>query len=320
MKITSNNLTRFFGATLVCVLWVGLDSCNKVQEPVSPFSSNMGARSASSTYDDPIDHGCDPITQIYDPSTGTCVERTDGNNCNAVSYDIQYSWKRNTAIAQFGQNGGSLFDQFASENVNPFVAMNTAGVGSYYSLIANAIISASNAYVSSTSSGDAYNSSTFLSYLNNALNSVKTSINNDGSLSSTQRSVLIEAINSSINRFQDISDTAEANLDCFPNPSGLQTQRANLGKGQVAQRSWFGNFLKKVVNVIATVLVESVVYAVRGAIEGAGLLIGTVFLLPVGIAGGAALGAIYGNVKGIIDAANGNYICVFQGVGNCITP
>lgn len=314
-------------------------SCNKTeQEQVRPMDNLAGARKGQPV--NAIPPGGCPEGYTWDNQLGKCVRNPAP--CSQVTLSNLNSIARNRVIALYPSDGGLRYDQLKNHTYNApdvIYSFNTR-TWDYTQQIRQAIVNGSNAYASAAGTGTAYSGSTYLSYLNSYLTPLKNTINGDGLLTSNQKSVLMQAFDGINENFYRTSNLVDANLDCFPTPSGLyaapieaevsgtdvstmmgplanSTLAANA-LGTVGTNSWFGNALKKVVNVVATVLVNVVQHAAVGAIWGA--VIGTSagpWGTVLGFAYGGLAGAMLGFFRGMDLALQGQYVCVYGGVGSC---
>lgn len=286
-------------ATLGCVaLTVTLNSCSKDQEQVAP---NTMLENTASAIVGPLAEppgGC-PSGTVWNPVEGECLPAPDP--CNNISDNTLKASQRSKAVSLYGAEGGAAFDQMDANTVPTYVYLSNYSslVVSYVAQIRAAIISASNAYIASVSPTTEYNASTYLSYLNSHLNPLKSTIINDANLTSQQRSVLLLAFTAINDNFTHASNMATIYLGCYPNPANLNAA------GEVIIQGWFGSFLKKVVNVVATVVVAVVENSARfaAAFYTVGLTLESAVL-------GAAVGAIWGLYRGVRDAINGDLVCL----------
>ncbi|MCC9137544.1 hypothetical protein [Pontibacter silvestris] len=275
------------------------NSCGKDQEQPAPsIKEECPSNAKAITYTIPPG-GC-PIYTHWDPILPDEVSYP----CEAVSASTLRSSQRNKATTLYGQQGGSAFDQIQSDyySVSNIVYLSNYSslVSAYVSQIRNAIINASNAYIASVSSTTNYNASTYLSYLNSYLTPLKTKISNDPNLNIEQKNVLSKAFIAVNDNFHQASSLVTNNLNCFEDPTSSSVD------GEVSTQGWLGNVLKKVVNIVATVVVAVVENTVRFAAEF--YRVGqteTVMIL------GGAVGAIWGLYRGIRKAIEGDFVCLF---------
>lgn len=316
---------------LVVVFIMLMASCSKTeQEQVRPMENLAGARKGGTLLSPPLG-GC-PSGYVWDNTLAECV-----NPCSKVWSDNINSIARNRVVTVYPSGGGLRYDQLKNHTYNaPNVIYSfSTKAWSYTQQIRQAIVNGSNAYASAAGTTTAYNATTYLSYLNSYLTPLKNTINGDASLSSNEKTVLMKAFDGINENFTRTSNLVDANLNCYPTPTGLSSGTlaadATLDGpyangmaptrdaiGTVGTNSWLGNALKKVVNVIATVLVNVVEHAAVGAIWGG--VVGSVggpWGTIIGFGIGGLGGAMVGFFRGMDLAIQGRYVCVFGGVGSC---
>jgi hypothetical protein len=297
MKTLIKKFTLLLGCLAMMVIF---NSCSKDQEQVAPRLKAEGAGNAKiGTFSMPIG-GC-PTNYHWDNRRGLCVP--DADPCEAVSSATLRTSQRNKAILLYGQEGGNAFDQIDAEAPTQptytYLSNYSSLVASYVSQIKNAIVTASNAYMASVSSTTDYNASTYFAFLNTYLNPLKTNITNDPNLTPEQRNVLLKAFVAINDNFYSASNLVTENLSCFPDPQSSLS-------GEFTTQGWFGNFLKKVVNVVATVIVAVAENAVRFAAS-----FYTIGQTPESAILGGAVGAVWGLYRGIRNAIEGDLVCLF---------
>jgi hypothetical protein len=302
---------------LFFILWA--TSCNTVHDDsVKPISINQAKNSNEISPNNIPPGGC-PDGYEWNNQIGQCEPV---NDCSAVQYSSINTSARNSVVSIYGQDGGIKYDQLKADTNTPaqVIYSYSAKVWNYIGQIENAIKNASNAYSSSVSSTDQYNSTTYLSYLNSYLNPLKTTITNDNNLNSDERNVLLQTFQAISDNFYKTSNLIENNWECFPPIESSQSSSSysEFEGGVSNNANSFLTKLKTIVNFVATILVPMVQSAAQGSIYGA--TIGS-FVSPWGTFVGFAVGGVFGGavgfMEGFINALNGKYICVFWGTPGC---
>ena len=235
--------------------------------------------------------------------------------------------QRSRMVSQYGADGGTNFDIAASAAPNLTTAyVNNLGsiVYNYMNQITNAIQNGAGDYANTFCDfcSQTYSSYSLYSSINNYLASIRSNIQSDPALTVTQRDALVNVLSAYDSNFHYISGLIEDNNDCFEDPNWYSSNRAGGaiikgGGGMVIQSgflSGLGRTLKKIVNIVATIVVTMAQFAF--ILAAYGYVIGSFVPMPgapvTGIAVGAIAGGFVGLLFGIGRCINGDYVCIFS--------
>jgi hypothetical protein len=269
-------------------------------------------------------NACNRMSGDIEPQNSkSSVARKDSysrlaSGCSDLNDPVLTQTQRDRAVVAFGSAGGTAFDgaKAALPSLDDTYINNYSSlVFNYMNQITTAIRNGASDYayticvsvIPACPGLNVYISTSLKSYIDNYLNPIKSSIQTNSSLTSQQRDVLQNAIAAFESNFEYVSSMIESQYDCFPNPSWYG------GYGPMVQPMGvlfgIGKVLRKVVNIVSTVVTHVFETALRVAVWGA---LGAIIL---GIPGsplliGAILGGLIGISNGVTAVLQGKYICI----------
>lgn len=289
-------LTTFF---TMLALSIFFNACNRMTGDIEPQNSKS------------------PVAQK------DSYARLSTADCSSFYNPVLNQSQRDRAVALYGAAGGTAFDSCLGANLGSnYVSNYSSLVFSYMNQITIAITNGATAYanticvsvIPACTGINVYLSSAFKSHIDGYLAPIRTSVQSDPALTTEQRSVIQNALSALDSNFEYVSSQIEGSdlingmSSCFPNPAwyggGLMMQPMGVLFG-------IGKVLRKVVNIVATVVIRVVEDAFKFGVWGA--LVATPFLAILGVpalVAGVAIGALIGFTNGVTAVLQGNYTCI----------